>query len=93
MNFKDFLDTTLLEGGAALKQTSPITQAEARELLPQLIKQVASALKIKPIHVKQLGSAGKKPKDDDESGDVDLAVKAEAKDVEAALPQLAYDNK
>jgi len=91
MNFKDFYDTMLLEGGAALKKTSPITQTEAREVLPQVIKQVSAALGLTKLNVRQLGSAGKKPKDDDTSGDIDLAVKAEAADVEKALPNLAYD--
>ena len=93
MNFKDFLATALLEGGAALKQTSPITQAEARKVLPEVIKQVASALGLTKLNVRQLGSAGKKPNDEDESGDIDLAVKAEADDVEKKLPELAYDGK
>lgn len=92
MNFKDFLATALLEGGAALK-TSPITQAEARKVLPEVIKQVSSALGLTKLNVRQLGSAGKKPNDDDESGDIDLAVKAEAADVEKKLPELAYDGK
>lgn len=90
MNFKTFLEELLTEGGAALK-TSPITQTEAKEHLPKIINQVATTLGIKKIHVQQLGSAGKKPNPDDESGDVDLAVKAEAADVEKALPQLACD--
>ena len=91
MNFKDFLDSILLEGGAALKKTSPITQVEARKVLPEIIKQVSSALGLSKTNVKQLGSAGKKPKDDDESGDIDLAVKAEVADIEKALPSLAFD--
>lgn len=91
MNFKDFLDLLLLEGGAALKKTSPITQVEAREVLPLIIKQVSSALSLSKTNVRQLGSAGKKPNDEDESGDIDLAVRAEAADVEKALPDLAYD--
>lgn len=91
MNFKTFLTDTLVEGGAALKKTSPVTQAEAKELLPKLIKQVAAALDVPRGNVKQLGSAGKKPRAEDTSGDIDLAVKAEAEDVEAALPELAYD--
>jgi hypothetical protein len=49
MNFKDFLATALLEGGAALKQTSPITQAEARKVLPEVMKQVASALELQRL--------------------------------------------
>ena len=91
MNFKDF--TMLLEGGAALKKTSPITQTEAREVLPLIIKQVSTALGLTKLNVRQLGSAGKKPKDDDTSGDIDLAVKAEAADVEKALSKLAFDGK
>ena len=93
MNFKDFLNTVLLEGGAALKQTSPITQAEARKVLPDIIKQVSAALKLSKTNVRQLGSAGKKPNDDDKSGDIDLAVKAEVSAVEKALPDLACDGK
>lgn len=93
MNFKDFIEITLLEGGAALKKTSPITQVDAREVLPKIIKQVSSALGLTKLNVRQLGSAGKKPKDDDTSGDIDLAVKAEAADVEKALPELAFDGK
>ena len=93
MNFKDFIDTVLLEGGAALKQTSPITQTEARKVLPEIIKQVSAELNLSKTNVRQLGSAGKKPKDEDTSGDIDLAVKAEIEDVEKALPKLAYDGK
>ena len=94
MTFRDYLDTApLLEGGAALKQTSPITQAEARKVIPEIIKQVSAALHLVKTNVKLLGSAGKKPKDADESGDIDLAVKAEAADVEKVLPKLAYDGK
>lgn len=92
MNFKDFIDNVLLEGGAALK-TSPITQTAARKVLPEIIKQVSSALNLSSANIKQLGSAGKKPNDDDKSGDIDLAVKAEASDVEKALPELAFDGK
>lgn len=92
MNFKNFLDSILLEGGAALK-TSPISQVEARKVLPEIIKQVSAALGIPKSHIKQIGSAGKKPKDEDTSGDIDLAVKAEASDVEEALGGLAYDGK
>ena len=92
MNFKDFIDTILLEGGAALK-TSPISQTAARKALPEIIKQVSSALGISAVKIKQLGSAGKKPKDDDKSGDIDLAVQAEAADVEKALKGLSYDGK
>lgn len=91
MNFKIFLET-LFEGGAALK-TSPVTQEEALKLLPEVIKQVASALGIPKTAIKQIGSAGKKPNPTDTSGDIDLAVKAEAEDVEKALKELAYDGK
>lgn len=92
MNFKDFIDTMLLEGGAALK-TSPISQTDARKALPQIIKQVSSVLGISAVKIKQLGSAGKKPKDEDVSGDIDLAVQAEAAAVEKVLKDLAYDGK
>jgi hypothetical protein len=92
MNFKDFIDTMLLEGGAALK-TSPVSQTDARKALPQIIKQVSSVLGISAVKIKQLGSAGKKPKDEDVSGDIDLAVQAEAAAVEKVLKDLAYDGK
>lgn len=89
MNFKDFI---LLEGGAALK-TAPISQSDARKAIPDIITQVASALNIPKSKIKLLGSAGKKPKDDDTSGDIDLAVQIEAEAVEKVLKDLAYDNK
>ena len=92
MNFKDFIDNVLLEGGAALK-TSPITQTAARKVLPEIIKQVSAALKLSSTNIKLLGSAGKKPNDDDVSGDIDLAVQAEAESVEKVLKDLAYDGK
>ena len=92
MNFKNFFESTLLEGGAALK-TSPITQSEARKLIPVLIDQISGALGTTKLNVRSIGSAGKKPKATDESGDVDFAVNAESDDVEKALSGLAYDGK
>jgi hypothetical protein len=80
----------LAEGGAALK-TSPITQAEARKVVPTLAKLIADVLGIDPKAVAQVGSAGKRPRDDDVSGDIDFAVATSFDACERALAQLAFD--
>lgn len=83
----------LLEGGSALKSSKPVTQTEAKKLIPFLIDRVSTTLNVSKSRVKALGSAGNKPHPEDESGDIDLAVEAEASKVEAALKELSHDGK
>jgi len=93
-NFTDFLvEAYLTEGGKAIKGTASVTQIQARNLIPGLLKHVSSTLGLKSTHVKLIGSAGKKPTDDDLSGDIDLAVQVSPDSVEKALVDLAYDKK
>jgi len=81
MDFKVFLaEQLLVEGGQAVKGTSPIGQSDARKLGPQIATQVAQALKLSSSKVKMIGSAGKKPHDQ-MSGDIDIAI--ETDDIEA----------
>lgn len=92
MSFKTFfLNYHLMEGGAALK-AKPITQSGAKAAIKELIPRVAKVLGIPLELVIVVGSAGKKPSGQ-LSGDIDLAVQAEADAVQAALPRLAYDGK
>ena len=81
MDFKNFLTEALLvEGGRAVKGTSPISQSDARKLGPQIATEVARELGLPSSKVKMVGSAGKKPTDQ-LSGDLDIAV--ETDDLEA----------
>ncbi len=95
MSFSDYLVESyiLLEGGKAIKGTSSITQVQARKTIPELLKHVSSTLKVSHDKVKLIGSAGRKPKDEDMSGDIDLAVEATPEQAEKALTHLAYDKK
>jgi hypothetical protein len=83
----------LMEGGKAVKMAEPLTQEEAKQSIPNIVKKVAKSLNIRPSLIKVLGSAGKKPQMDDLSGDIDLGVQCDTKDVEAALSELAYDGR
>jgi len=89
---EDDYSTLLLEGGMALKGCTKISQVEARHLIPDLIKKIAAKLEIPASKIKNAGSAGKKPHDQDISGDIDLAVEAPRNKVEQALADLAYDD-
>jgi hypothetical protein len=79
----------LFEGGKALKGVSKITQAEVRQVIPDLLKKIQTALKLPKSKVKLIGSAGKKPQDTDLSGDLDVAVECDPATVEDALKELA----
>lgn len=83
----------LLEGGAAVKGVSKITQVEARAEIPKLLKLVSKALKLPAGKVTAIGSAGRKLDDEATSGDIDLAVEAPEGKVEGALVALAYEGK
>lgn len=82
----------LLEGGAAIKGSEKITQAEVREVLPSLTKKVATILGLKKSQVKLVGSAGKK-EDGELSGDIDLAIEMDRDELSGKLPRLAWDEK
>jgi len=94
MDFKDFLSEELLvEGGRAVKGTSPIGQSDARKLGPQLATQVARELKLPGSKVKMIGSAGNKPHDQ-LSGDIDIAIETDdIEAVKAVAEKLAVQSK
>lgn len=79
----------LNEGGAAIKGAAKITQAEVREYVPDLLKKIQSVLDLPSGKVKLIGSAGKKPKDSDLSGDLDLAVECDMDLLDEYHDQLA----
>lgn len=94
MKLLEYLESAvLLEGGAAIKSSSKVTQAEARALIPDLLVKVMKVLKLPKAKIKAIGSAGNKPNADDMSGDIDIAVEIDRDAVEKALPELAYDGK
>jgi hypothetical protein len=71
------IKSILTEGGMAIKGVSKISQEEVRKTVPDLIKRIAAVLKLNQNQVKLIGSAGKKPNDDDLSGDLDIAVECD----------------
>ena len=92
MNFISFLqESLLLEGGAAIKGSSRVTQVEARHLIPDLIEKIAKVTGVDKEKIRPVGSAGKKPHDNDTSGDIDISVEADAETLKKALPELAFD--
>lgn len=92
MNFSTFLqESLLLEGGAAIKTASRVTQVEARHLIPDLIQKISKETGVPPEQIKPVGSAGRKPKDSDTSGDIDFAIETDAATLKAALPRLAHN--
>lgn len=92
MKFRDFINQPILEGGQAIKNSVKISQAEVREVLPDLLEKIANALQLQKSKVKLIGSAGKKPDDSDLSGDLDVAVECDPETVKSALSELAGDN-
>lgn len=72
-----------------MKGVSEITQAEVREVAPELIKNIQSILSLSPSKVKLIGSAGKKPQDSDLSGDLDVAVECDPNVIDEHLKELA----
>lgn len=95
MKFNDYLTEAkiILEGGAAIKGTQPVSQVEARHIIPDIIEKISKTLNIDKKLIKNVGSAGKKPHDNDVSGDIDLAIESTPGKIELALPKLAYDEK
>jgi hypothetical protein len=93
MKFLDYISEVqvLLEGGSAIKGAEKITQVEARHAIPDLLDKIAKVLDVDRKLVKATGSAGRKPADDDLSGDIDVIVEVRPGKVELALPKLAYD--
>lgn len=83
----------LSEGGAALKGTESITQKEANEAMHGLIHKIANELGIPATDIARIGSAGKKERPEALSGDIDLAVKANPVEINAAISNLAHDKK
>ena len=66
MKLLEYLESAvLLEGGAAIKSSSKVTQAEARALIPDLLVKVMKVLKLPKAKIKAIGSAGNKPNADD----------------------------
>lgn len=93
MKFRDYLTEghLLTEGGKAIKSAQKLTQVEARHLIPDLIDKLARVTEIDQKLIRATGSAGKKPNDDDLSGDIDLIIETTPGKIELALPKLAYD--
>lgn len=93
MKFRDYLteDQILSEGGTALKGVSKLTQIEARHLIPDLIDKLAKVTGVDKKLIKATGSAGRKPNDDDLSGDIDLIIETTPGTAELALPKMAHD--
>jgi hypothetical protein len=92
MSFRLFLlESLLLEGGAAIKNTNGVPQHLAGQLLPKLVKLIAAELKLKPTKVAAIGSAGHKPADQ-LSGDLDIAVETDDIDsVKTAIARLGAE--
>ena len=91
MTFKTFLSEALiLEGGAAIKGSHPLTQAEAREIGMQVIRDLKVKLNIPASAIALVGSAGLK-EPDQLSGDIDVAVEADVTLVKTAVEQLALN--
>lgn len=93
MTFKTFLaEATILEGGAAIKGSHPLTQAEAREISMHAIRDLREILGVESSQIAVVGSAGLKAPDQ-LSGDIDIAVMADITDVKAAVERLALDGR
>jgi hypothetical protein len=92
MNFSTFLiESLLLEGGAAIKGSSKVSQVEARHLIPDLADKIAKVTKIDREKIKAVGSAGKKPSDNDMSGDIDFAIECNPDILVKSLAELSHD--
>jgi len=92
MKFLNFLnESLLLEGGAALKGVSRITQVEARHSIPEIIKKVSAATGVHENLIRRVGSAGKKPSDHDTSGDIDIAIECSPATAQKAISELSHD--
>lgn len=81
----------LLEGGAAIKGAQKITQVEARHVTPDIIAKLAKVTSVDAKLIASSGSGGKKPNDDDLSGDIDILIQTTPGKIEVALPKLAFD--
>lgn len=93
MTFKTFLaEATILEGGAAIKGSHPLTQAEAREISMHAIRDLKAILGVESNQIATVGSAGLKAPDQ-LSGDIDIAVMADITAVKAAVERLALDGR
>jgi hypothetical protein len=93
MTFKTFLaEATILEGGAAIKGSHPLTQAEAREISMHAVRDLRAALGLESNQVAIVGSAGLKAPDQ-LSGDIDIAVTADITAVKTAVERLALDGR
>ena len=93
MAFKKFLSEALiLEGGAAIKGSHPLTQAEAREITAQVVRDLKAKLKLASAQIAPVGSAGLKAPDQ-LSGDIDIAVEADVTAVKKAVEELALDGR
>lgn len=92
MNFSEFLiESLLLEGGAAIKGSSKVTQVEARHLIPTLVDKISKVTGVDREKIKAVGSAGKKASDNDLSGDIDLAIECNPDVLIKAIPELAHN--
>lgn len=93
MTFKTFLaEQTILEGGAAIKGSHPLTQTEARDISMHAIRDIRQILNLPSNKVAAVGSAGLKAPDQ-LSGDIDIAVEADVTAVKNAVEQLALDGR
>jgi hypothetical protein len=93
MTFKTFLaEALILEGGAAIKGSHQLTQAEAREVISAVIHDLKVMLKLPSNKIATIGSAGIKP-GDQLSGDIDIAVEADVTAVKKAVEELALDGR
>lgn len=93
MTFKTFLaEATILEGGAAIKGSEPLTQAEAREITAHVIRDLKRLLKLESSQIAPVGSAGLKASDQ-LSGDIDIAVMADVTLVKSAVESMALDGR
>ena len=93
MTFKTFLaEATILEGGAAIKGSHPLTQAEAREISMHAVRDLKELLGLESNQIAVVGSAGLKAPDQ-LSGDIDIAVTADIADVKVAVERLALDGR
>lgn len=93
MTFKTFLaEATILEGGAAIKGSHPLTQAEAREISMHAVRDLREVLGLESNQIAIVGSAGLKAPDQ-LSGDIDIAVTADVTAVKTAVERLALDGR
>lgn len=93
MTFRNFLaEAIILEGGAAIKGSHALTQAEAREVIASVMHDLKVVLKLPSSKLTTVGSAGLKP-GDQLSGDIDIAVEADIAAVKKAVEELALDGR